>query len=343
MDYIVVKGPEVMERAGVKDGRENKTRARAPRRFFAPPPTPPTAPTHPLAAPIPPLHSSQSSSATVYLHGAHVTSWTSLAGEELLFMSDQAVFAPPKALRGGVPICFPQFSDMGPMAAQHGFARNTAFAVDGGAPDNGPSKVTLLLDHPGSPAFPHPFQLRVVVGLRAPDGALVQRLRVTNTAGGGAAGAPGGDASDAATAGPLPFTAALHTYFRVGDIAATTVVGLGPGGRFLDSTAGRAEAVDGAAALAFDREVDRIYLSPPGPLVVVDGVAGRRVRIATDGLVDAVVWNPWAAKAAALADFGDEDYKRMVCVEPAAVSGGGGVAGLGVGETWEGGQTLVVE
>ena len=94
--------------------------------FSLPPPhphPPPTAPTHPIAAPIPPLHSSQSSSATVYLHGAHVTSWTSLAGEELLFMSDQAVFAPPKALRGGVPICFPQFSDMGPMAAQHGFAR----------------------------------------------------------------------------------------------------------------------------------------------------------------------------------------------------------------------------
>jgi D-hexose-6-phosphate mutarotase len=72
------------------------------------------------------------------------------------------------------------------------------------AVDNGDSKVTLLLDHAGSEAYPHPFQLRVSVEVRAQDGALVQRLRVTNPTG-----------ADS----PLTFTAALHTYFRVGDIA----------------------------------------------------------------------------------------------------------------------------
>ncbi len=180
-------------------------------------------------------------------------------------MSENAVFKPPKALRGGVPVCFPQFSDMGAMATQHGFARNTAFVVDGAAPDNSASKVTLLLDHAGSEAFAPPFQLRVSVEVRSPDGALVQRLRVTNT----------GDA-------PLPFTAALHTYFRVGDIVQARVEGLGPGGRFLDSTAGRVEGVDeGRGGLSFGGEVDRIYLSPPGPLVVVDGANSRRVRIAS--------------------------------------------------------------
>jgi glucose-6-phosphate 1-epimerase len=272
--------------------------------------------------------SSQSSSATVYLHGAHVSSWTSPSGCELLFMSEKAVFAPPKALRGGIPVCFPQFSDMGAMESQHGFARNAAFVVDEAAGDNSACKVTLLLDHTGSVAFPQPFQLRVSVEVRAPHGALVQRLRVTNPA-----SAPG----------PLPFTAALHTYIRVGDIGRAAVEGLGPGGRFLDSTDGRVEKVDEGGSLKFDREVDRIYLSPPGPLVVVDGAASRRVRITTDGLVDAVVWNPWTEKAAALADFGDDEFKHMVCVEPAAVTGGGGVGGLGVGETWEGGQALMVE
>jgi glucose-6-phosphate 1-epimerase len=332
MDRIILRGPEV------KSGQRRGGQWRAPQRACAPTRagragaatlhTPSS-----LITPHPSLSANnQSSTATVYLHGAHVTSWTSLVGEELLFMSDRAVWSPPKALRGGVPVCFPQFSDMGPMATQHGFARNTPFVVDEAAPDNSDSKVTLLLDHrpggdDGAAAFPHPFQLRVSVALRAPDGALVQRLAVTNPA-----SAPG----------PLAFTAALHTYFRVTDIGTATVTGLGPGGRFLDSTAERVGRVDAAASLAIDREVDRIYLSPPGPLAVVDGSAGRRVRIEADGLVDAVVWNPWAAKAAALADFGDDEFRRMVCVEPAAVTGGGGVAGLAPGGVWEGGQTLVV-
>ena len=66
--------------------------------------------------------------ATVYLHGAHVSSWT-VGGEEMLFMSKNAIYNGQKALRGGVPICFPQFGDLGPVKAQHGFARNLPWTL----------------------------------------------------------------------------------------------------------------------------------------------------------------------------------------------------------------------
>lgn len=54
------------------------------------------------------LRGPRRSSAEVYLYGAQVISWKNKLGEELLFVSTKAVFAPPKPIRGGIPICFPQ-------------------------------------------------------------------------------------------------------------------------------------------------------------------------------------------------------------------------------------------
>jgi glucose-6-phosphate 1-epimerase len=44
----------------------------------------------------------------VSLYGGQVLSWRTDRGEELLFTSSKAVFKPPHAVRGGIPICFPQ-------------------------------------------------------------------------------------------------------------------------------------------------------------------------------------------------------------------------------------------
>ncbi|XP_022723580.1 putative glucose-6-phosphate 1-epimerase isoform X2 [Durio zibethinus] len=68
-------------------------------------------------------------SAEVYLYGGQVTSWKNELREELLFLSSKAIFKPPKAIRGGVPICFPQFRNIGSLE-QHGFARNRVWSVD---------------------------------------------------------------------------------------------------------------------------------------------------------------------------------------------------------------------
>jgi len=34
---------------------------------------------------------------------------------------------------------------------------------------------------------------------------------------------------------------------------------------------------------------------------------------------DTVVWNPWAAKASAMADLGDDEWPGMLCIEGANV------------------------
>jgi glucose-6-phosphate 1-epimerase len=114
------------------------------------------------------LRSSGGSTAEIYLHGATLTRWTSADGADLLFLSSKADFSPPRAIRGGVPVCWPQFGDMGPVEQQHGFARNSQFKV---AELSGDSVTLTLADAKTDPEggahtpleFSHPFRLAVKV------------------------------------------------------------------------------------------------------------------------------------------------------------------------------------
>lgn len=57
-----------------------------------------------------------------------MTTWCDNAGVSRLFTSESALFDGKKAIRGGIPICFPQFAKLGPLA-QHGFARVSYWEV----------------------------------------------------------------------------------------------------------------------------------------------------------------------------------------------------------------------
>ncbi|KAI8473961.1 MAG: galactose mutarotase-like protein [Monoraphidium minutum] len=262
------------------------------------------------------LKTDKGASAEVYLHGAHISSFKTASGKDVVWVSKEAVFKPPKAIRGGVPVCFPQFGQLGPLG-QHGFARNTAFDVV----DGSESSVTLLLKATGEEdaRFPHAFDLRVKVALE--DERLTQELEATNT---------GSDAMD--------FTCALHTYFGVSAIDKVRVEGLDGVGYTDSLQGGKALTQDGP--VAFAEEVDRIYLKTPDSIKIIDEGAGSCVEITKSGFPDAVVWNPWVDKSKAMGDFGDEEYQVMLCIEP-AVAGSGAVK-LEPGKTWSGAQTLAL-
>ncbi|MBA0593845.1 hypothetical protein Gorai_010775, partial [Gossypium raimondii] len=80
-----------------------------------------------------------------------------------------------------------------------------------------------------------------------------------------------------------------------------------------------------------------IYLSAPTKIAILDHEKKRTFAISKDGLPDDVVWNPWDKKAKALADFGDDEYKHMLCVETAAIEK---PITLTPGEEWRGSQEL---
>ncbi|MED6145061.1 hypothetical protein PIB30_021567 [Stylosanthes scabra] len=160
------------------------------------------------------LRESRGSSAEVYLYGGHVTSWKNDHGEELLFLSSKAIFKPPKAIRGGIPICFPQFAGHGTLD-QHGFARNRFWAVDEDPPPfptNTLNKafVDLILkpSEEDMKIWPHSFEYRLRVALgTGGDLMLTSRIRNTNSDG-----------------KPFTFTFAYHTYFSVSDIRLTKYI-----------------------------------------------------------------------------------------------------------------------
>ncbi|XP_050259487.1 putative glucose-6-phosphate 1-epimerase [Quercus robur] len=272
------------------------------------------------------LRDPRGSSAEVYLYGAHVTSWKNDHGEELLFVSSKAIFKPPKAIRGGIPICFPQFSNIGSLE-QHGFARNRLWAIDADPPpfsttSSSKTFVDLILkpSEEDMKIWAHSFEFRLRVAL-GPGGDLLLTSRIRNTSVDGK---------------PFSFTFAYHTYFSVSDISEVRVEGLETLD-YLDNLQNRERFTEQGDAITFESEVDKIYLSTPTKIAILDHEKKRTFVLRKDGLPDAVVWNPWDKKAKAMVDFGDEEYKHMLCVEAAAVEK---PITLKAGEEWKGRQEL---
>lgn len=269
------------------------------------------------------LREVRGSSAEVYLYGGQVTSWKNDLREELLFVSSKAIFKPPKAIRGGIPICFPQFANRGPLES-HGFARNRFWSIDKDPPPFPASTssrafVDLILkpSEEDLKIWPHSFEFRLRIAL-SPAGDLMLTSRIRNTSTDGK---------------PFAFTFAYHTYFSVSDISEVRVEGL----ETLDYLENKERFTEQGDAITFESEVDKIYLSTPTKIAILDHEKKRTFVIRKDGLPDAVVWNPWDKRAKAIADFGDEEYKHMLCVEAAAVEK---PITLKPGEEWRGRQEL---
>ena len=262
------------------------------------------------------LHGDDGAAAVVSLHGAHVLSWIPADGVERLFLSERAAFDGKAAIRGGVPVCFPQFSGLGDLP-KHGLVRTRDWhrGADSAAPGQVRAELEVRDDGESRALWPHAFRLRLSITL-APA-SLKMALEVANT---GAAG--------------FEFTGALHTYLRVGDIAAATVSGL-QGLEYRDSASGNAIRREAAAQLVFDREVDRVYHAANQSVEVRDGA--RVMSVSASGFADVVVWNPWAALSAALPDMAPDGYRNMLCIEAGAVQF---PVALGAGERWVGSQTL---
>ena len=235
--------------------------------------------------------------AEIYLHGAQVTSWRPAGSEEVIFLSEHSQFETGKAIRGGIPVCFPWFRNKvdDPKAPSHGVVRTKAWELDS-VESHGDTVVVSLstVSDAGTRAW-WPYDFRLVH--RATIGAtLTQELVTTNTG-----------------AVPARFEEALHTYYRVGAAAQVRISGL-DGVAYLDNTDGNREKRQ-AGDIVFTTQTDRAYLDTTHAVEIADPVLRRRIRVEKQNSRTTVVWNPWSTGAQTLSDLGDEEWRTMACVE----------------------------
>jgi glucose-6-phosphate 1-epimerase len=257
-------------------------------------------------------------SGTVYLHGAHITSWMPSGMQPVLYTSSRSRFEQGMPIRGGVPVVFPWFGPRGAGLAGplHGFARIVDWEVEGTQlrPDGsvelrlalGPNDVSRALAYDA-------FQMRFRVAMGA---TLEMELEVHNL-----------------SEKPFRFEEALHTYFSVANVHKIFLTGL-EGTTYVDKTAA-AVRKESQGPIRIGQETDQVHLNTAATCEIHDPEWDRTVVVEKTGSATTVVWNPWIEKNRSLGDMAPDDWQGMCCLETAnaldnaIVLPGGGVHRMG--------------
>lgn len=259
------------------------------------------------------------SSVTIYPYGAHITSFKTASGRDILFVSSSAKLDGSKAIRGGIPLVFPQFGQPDKSYPQHGFLRRNYWKMgEINEGEDGCSTCELYLDlkdvetcrGDGTWGKDTKYDCRITLMVNLVAEELTTTMKFDNI----------GNI-------PFDFQTLFHTYLKV------------EGGKALDSNLCNVSGLEGYSAedkitgeeyilgeepIFIDREVDRIYQnSSKLGLSVVVNTGGQKVGLKANATVDGketpvsvVVWNPHIEKAKGMSDFTDEQYHDMICVEP---------------------------
>jgi glucose-6-phosphate 1-epimerase len=248
--------------------------------------------------------------AQVYLLGATLCSYKTAKGEEQIFVSPGAIFDGKKAIRGGVPLVFPQFGQPDKAMPQHGFARSSVWSVKEikDSAEESVAVFTLSNSEATREKWANPFSLEYIVSLTAAH--LKMTLRVTNP----------GDAA-------FKFHALLHTYFKIPDVGKAVVRGL-QGRKYIDKVANGEMKEEKEAEIVLPSFTDRVYVSDKAEakdVSVAQTGGASQFEITNEARIadaiqpcDVVVWNPY--EEASPGDLPPPSFRGFVCVEPGLVS-----------------------
>ena len=218
--------------------------------------------------------------------------------EDVLFLSQQSDYVAGKAIRGGIPVCWPWFGPdpKGLQRPNHGFVRNQFWQIaNTEAINDAETKISLMFNETFKKenTWRQPFMLMLDITIGT---SLQLKLTTFNT----------GDK-------PFSITQAFHCYFRVGDIKRVKVFGLEDCDYFDKLDHGSQKTQHGAVTVS--REVDQVYIDAVKNLEIVDPVLKRRIHISSPNTSTAVVWNPWSKTSKKMPDLANLDYQKFICVE----------------------------
>ncbi|KAF3997199.1 D-hexose-6-phosphate mutarotase [Glaciimonas immobilis] len=294
---------------------------------------------HPLHADLIALSSSDGAQISVSLHGGHICSWRTADGIERLFLSPLTKWDAPSAIRGGIPVVFPQFAGRGPLP-KHGFARTSQWTlIASELRANGEGFVHMTMSDTAETRSQFPFAFKLDLQANFAGASLSTALLVTNT----------GEQS-------FDFTCALHTYLAAEVPAAGTPVAGSPAAgspaavpsqpailglstcRYENSIPADPLNFDGNGTLHITSEVDSIFFQAPATVELA--TSNMVMQIQQGGFEDIVVWNPWVAGTEKIGDLMPDAYQHFVCVEAATIEH---PVTLAPGVQWRGHQEFLVK
>lgn len=246
------------------------------------------------------LINNENSIARIFLQGSQITDFIKMGTDPVLFLSEQSQFKKSKVIRGGIPISWPWFADHPTERdfTAHGFARTSEWNIIKTSqidPDTTRIITELKNTEDNWKFFPFKFTLNAIFNV----GEKLELELITKNE----------DTKE------FTFTSALHSYYDVGNIADVNIAGL-ENKEYIDKV-DNYSIKHQEGEVIINSETDRIYLDTNGECIIRDSGYKRDIRIIKEGSATTVIWNPWADKAKAMIDLGDQDHNRFVCVETA--------------------------
>lgn len=231
--------------------------------------------------------------ACLALQGAHLLRWQPQKTKPVIWLSEKTAFKKGTAIRGGIPICWPWFGKVA--HPSHGFARNLPWELSAYSEDEEGLLLTLTLkdNDETRQRWPYPF-------------TLIARFKLSHQC-----------EIELESFGDYQATAALHTYFEIGDIEHVKISGLGS--HYHDKVTDEIVA-SGDSSLTFSDETDRVYTAPRSASIIHDKSLHRTIEVTHHNHSDVVVWNPFEEVSSTMTDMSDKGYKTMVCVETARIN-----------------------
>ena len=234
--------------------------------------------------------------AKIALQGAHLFHYARVGEEPLLWLSEVSDFEALKAIRGGIPICWPWFGfNEDKTLPQHGFARISMWEF--ASSNNVDEKTTVLtfnLAYNKKTLQIWRFKFELELHITISD-KLTMELKTTNI-----------------DEKPFKISQALHTYFQVSHISNVVIRGLDKK-PYMDALTWKNELQEGD--ITFDQETDRVYQEVDGEIVLKD--KSREIHIKNSGSSSIVVWNPWIEKTLRMSAMKADAYEHMLCIESA--------------------------
>ncbi|WP_318451180.1 D-hexose-6-phosphate mutarotase [Photobacterium leiognathi] len=230
--------------------------------------------------------------AGISLHGGHLIWFKPASEKDIIWLSENAEFDTQKAIRGGIPVCWPWFGKAG--TPSHGFARTSQWTLQEHRENENGVIVSLQLEDNEETRALWPYKFNNVLTFEIGTELKVS-LTSTNT-----------------DSQPWSYGGALHTYFDIADINNIEITGMGS--TYLDSTQ-QGKACEGGDVLTFTSETDRVYTQPEATITINDKNNERNILVTNEGHNAAVIWNPWQELSISMGDMADNSFETMVCVE----------------------------